>query len=443
MNVFLGQEEDLEKKTLWDEEKRVLPATLIKITSDKFEEMEYWYPKIDENIANLSLNEALEIADEKISYVYDKLFSREEKVWADLTGGFDTRVTVMYLAKLDIPFTAYCVGPSWHPDVKISEEISKSMGWEYINMPLPENWDQEQLSWFRKATMFGDGNLNVVESASSLRIQYGNSLFHNVHVAGGGVEQWRYHVFGSKTIIPTKNTQIDYEDIINSRILYNIPLDVLRSNRSLEVKNEIKDYLVQHQEGYLDWGVLARTDLLFMKYRHPIHSGAYLSSQSSFGRTFLPFCFKELQNYCLSIRHSWRLKYHYTFIRNLIEKNSPALAKTRTVVGGPVGPIRLSNSHKFLPLGKYLMDHFLHKSKINLISDQSNHTPIPSGKKWLEWAISEDLLNPSKMFSGELYNSFNLSEIISQERIGSIQSGEFLQKVLTVEMALRETNTGV
>ncbi len=89
------------------------------------------------------------------------------------------------------------------------------------------------------------------------------------------------------------------------------------------------------------------------------------------------------------------------------------------------------------------MDHFLHKSKINLISDQSNHTPIPSGKKWLEWAISEDLLNPSKMFSGELYNSFNLSEIISQERIGSIQSGEFLQKVLTVEMALRETNTGV
>jgi hypothetical protein len=357
----------------------------------------------------------------------------------------------MYLSKFGIPFTAHCLGPSWHPDVKISEETANSMGWEYIHMPLLEEWDQGQVSWVRKATMFGDGNLNIVQLASSLRIQHNNSFVYNIHVAGVGVEQWRHHIFRSKTIIPPKNLQIAYQDIINSKILFGIPLDVMRLDHDPEVRDKIEDYLVRLQQGFLDWDALSRIDLLFMKYRHPIHSGAYLSSQISFGRTFIPFCFKEMQNYSLSLRHSWRLKYHYAFIRNLIEKNSPALAKTRTVIGGPVGPIRLSNSHKFLPLGKYLMGHFLQRTKRNLtkkmkglslISDQSNHKLIPREKKWLEWAVSEDLLNPSKMLSGELYNLSKLSEIISQERTGSIGSEEFLQKVLTVEMALCESNTG-
>ena len=451
IECFLRAGRGLGEKTLWEEVKRVLPATLIKITPEKFEEIEYWFPKIDENIAKLPMKEALEIADEKISVVYDKLFSREGKVWADLTGGFDSRVTTMYLSKFGIPFTAHCLGPSWHPDVKISEETAKSMGWEYIHRPLPKKWDQEQVSWVRKATMFGDGNLNIVDSAGSLNIQYENSLIHDVHISGAGVDEWRLHWFAPKVIIPTKNTQLDYEEILNSQIFY-IPVAAMRSNRSLEVKNEIKDYLVQLQQDYLDWGVLARADLIFMKHQNPVHAGSYLSSQSSFGRTFLPFCFKDLKNFGLSLKNSWRLNYHYSLIRNLIQKNSPALAKTRTVIGGPVGPMRLSNSYKFLPLGKYLLDHFLHKSKIsmtgkmkklNLISDQSDNGLIPREKKWLEWAVSEDLLNPSKMLSGELYNLSNLSEIISQERTGSIRSEEFLQKVLTVEMALRESNTGL
>ena len=96
------------------------------------------------------------------------------------------------------------------------------------------------------------------------------------------------------------------------------------------------------------------------------------------------------------------------------------------------------------------MDHFLQKSKKNLLRRMnkanprkygSNRSSISRKKKWLEWAVSDDLLNPSKMFSGELYNSTNLSEIISHERLGSINAEEFLQRVVTIEMALRQTNT--
>ena len=232
------------EKTLWQGVKRVRPSTLIKITPEKFEEFEYWKPRIDSNIASLSLNGALEMADEKIKNLYKKIFTREENIWADLTGGFDTRVTTMYLAKMGFPFTAYCFGQIWHPDVMISKEIFQKLGWQYLNISLPDNWEHEQISLLGKAIRYGDGQLNVIQLASTLRILNHNSLIDNVHVAGGGVDEWRFHVFGSKIFIPTKNTQINYEDIINSRIVYNIPMSVMRSNRSLEVSKEIMDHLI-------------------------------------------------------------------------------------------------------------------------------------------------------------------------------------------------------
>ena len=52
--------------TFWQNVKRVLPATIIKITPSKFEKLEYWRFNIDDNITHLSLNEALELADDKI-----------------------------------------------------------------------------------------------------------------------------------------------------------------------------------------------------------------------------------------------------------------------------------------------------------------------------------------------------------------------------------------
>lgn len=47
------------------------------------------------------------------------------------------------------------------------------------------------------------------------------------------------------------------------------------------------------------------------------------------------------------------------------------------------------------------------------------------------------------MNSELFYNQANLSNLILQEIEGSINSGEFLDRVLTVEMALRATGAEV
>ena len=49
---------------------------------------------------------------------------------------------------------------------------------------------------------------------------------------------------------------------------------------------------------------ITQIDIAFLRYRHPIHSGAYLSSQSAVIRSIIPFCFKELVNFGFSMNSS-------------------------------------------------------------------------------------------------------------------------------------------
>lgn len=452
IECFLRTGRPFGEKTLWQDVHRLLPAMLIKITPDKFQEFEYWVPKIDPDVAHLPLDEAVKLAGEKVCQVYERVFSREKKVWADLTGGFDTRVTTMFLAKMGIPFTAYCFGPSDHSDVEISRIVCKEMGWDYQNIQLPHQWSQVQIPWFEKALYRGDGLLNVVQLAEVLRISEERSLILPVHVTGGGVDEWRYHIFGSNILFYTKKTKVDYENILTSRILYPIPMNVMRNDRSVDVRNALAKHLIRIEAGFKDKDILSRTDLMFLRHRHPLHAGAYLSAESSFERTLLPFCLKELENFGLSLRHSWRRIYQYTFVRNLLEKGCFPLSNIRTVSGGPTLPIRVTNAYKFLPLGKHLIDHFTQKTVRKMFGRSLSifrTSPAPERKppavrvEWLRWAISNKYLKPANMYSELFYNQANLSSLILQEIEGSINSGEFLDRVLTVEMALCATGAEV
>ena len=71
----------------------------------------------------------------------------------------------MYLAKMGIPFTAYCVGQAGHPDVKISKIIAKKWAGITDTYSYQIIWDHDQINWIEQAVQRGDGQLNVVQLA--------------------------------------------------------------------------------------------------------------------------------------------------------------------------------------------------------------------------------------------------------------------------------------
>ena len=90
LECFLRTGKQHGEKTLWQDVKQLLPATAVKISEGQIQTEEYWAPVIDEKLAHLPLGETLEQAEEVITRTFEKALRREGKVWADLTGGFDT-----------------------------------------------------------------------------------------------------------------------------------------------------------------------------------------------------------------------------------------------------------------------------------------------------------------------------------------------------------------
>lgn len=452
IECFLRTEHPHGEKTLWQDVKRVRPATLLKLTTNNFEESEYWTPILDESIARLPLEDALELAEEKISHTFLLALPREGKVWADLTGGFDTRVVTMFMAKIGIPFTAYCVGPEDHPDVQVSRQICKEMGWEYQEMPLPKYWGLSEHYWFETALHKSDAHINAFQVAGVLRGHHERSLAFPVHTSGSGADEWRYHIYGAKILFHTSRSKVNYDEILDSRILSQIPLNIMRQDRTADVRSELQQHFRMLESKYAEYNVLTRTDIIFLRHRHPIHGGAYLSAEVGSMRGIMPFCFKELENFGFSLNDLWRIRYHASFVRNLLEKGEPRLASIITAKGEPAKPIRIINIFQFMPLWKILTKKCVDKVSRKLINRLL--TPQPeqyNGKlpltamraSWLRWALSEGLLETSKMNSRKLYNEQELKKLIYQNLSGSVQYSNFLDHVITLEMAMRTVGTGV
>ncbi|MHB8135344.1 MAG: asparagine synthetase B family protein [Anaerolineaceae bacterium] len=441
-------------KTLWQNVKRILPATIIKITIDKFVEQEYWKLSVDEKITRLPLNEALVLADEKICHTFYQALHREGRLWADLTGGYDSRMTTLYLDKLDIPFTAYCVGPDGHPDVEVSKMVSQEMGWDYLHMPLPDNWAEEQVFWCNSALGKGDGLLNVFDLAQTLKIGRERSQMHFASITGIGSDEWRVHQFGTNILLASAISKVDYDFILDSDDvnMARIPISAMSKDHSAMIREMLKENLAASLASYSSYNKVSQTDIAWHRYRHPIHVGAYTSANSGIIRSITPFCFKELVLFGLSINHQWRIKYDMRFMRSLMERENYRLANFPTEDGTPAVPIRFDTIRKFTPKIIHLADRLLQKTSKRIIGKslslkmQDYHPAYPL-HGWLaarlRWAVSQNLFNPKQMLTAELYDQHGLAELVTDGLSGKYQHHEFLEWVITVEMALRATGASV
>jgi len=440
-------------KTLWQDVKRLPPATILKITPNRVETFEYWALTIDQTIAHLSLDEALDYAVDMMSRIFRRFLQREGQVWADLTGGFDTRTTTMFMAREGIPFTAYCVGPVNHPDVKISRQICQEMEWDYRHMPMPDNWEHEQCDWLKVAVYKGDARLNMLQLAYVLQGQQERAMTHKAHVLGVGVDEWREHVYLRTAVTSIGRSGVNYDDLVGNRMFTPIPfrLFTLSQDRTQDVREELKMYFAKLASRCAGWSNLAKMDLIYLRHRHPTHRGAYMSATAGIMRSLMPFCFKEPETFGLSLNYTWRLNYHYHFVRALLERENPRLARIKTTKGGPTIPMRLTNIYQFWPLYQQIIGRKAKEALCKLFGKPITiwphayaEYPLSSWRKgWISYARSNGLLTPSEMRAGALYNADAFQTLVSQAEAKNFQYEELLGRVATVEMALRTVGTSI
>ncbi|MDD5369344.1 MAG: asparagine synthase-related protein [Anaerolineaceae bacterium] len=437
-------------KTLWQDVKRLLGGMELTATDECFQKTEYWSPKFDKAIAQMPLNEAVDLSVDLLKDAFSRTLTREGKTWVDLTGGFDSRLAAMIVAKINTPFCAYCMGPQDHPDVHISRKVSEEMKWEYVHTELPEQWGADQYSWFDTAFGCGDGRISVLRLAVALRGFTERNATIKTNVMGVGGENFRGYRWQVEGVNIGRTSTVNYGAWLDN-IFPSIPLSVMKFDRTKEVRQELRDFITELCVNYSALANTVQIDL-FENGRDSGLGGAYLSAVSGIERSLAPFFFKTLVNFGFSLNYHWKLPKHHLFIRTLLERESNILANVATTTGGPATPIRLSNLHLFWPLWKNIANRvgaissrkFLRKTI--QIWPEPLHTeyPLPAWRNaFYLYAQTSDLLTYENMCSRGLYKGREFNAYIQQAEFGPSHNSEFVDHVISVEMAMRAVGSHI
>lgn len=431
--------------TLWDGVKRMQAARIYRFSEKGVEASVYWDLRIDERVTELSLSDSIGSSLELLDRIFKRNLAGEKKVWADLTGGFDTRFMTMLLDRSGIPFKADCVGPPGFPDVKIAWKIAEKMGWEFEHFDLPSNWFQDGGRYFKEALGRGDAHINIFLLAKTLWVYRKAQEQHRALVNGFGGELWRGPIWW-----PERNNLGQSPSVHYDRQLWSLmhPVDdrvFLRRSDDL-VSEEIVQQLREVGERNPDWLNSAKLDRIWT-YRETGHVGAWVSAASGILRS-IPILFsKDIVNHVVSLNPEWKKKKR--MMRLMLAALSPALAGIE-VEGGrsaePPGfghPVRWMQSQvRFTKKALNKLSEIFVGRSLRPPDAPLKHLAATMNKGIERYVEEEKLLDPSYMRSGYLYKAEHLHSLFLQAGSKGFSQFEFLGRILTVEMAQRAVGSG-
>lgn len=438
-------------QTLWQHVKRLLGGTILHATRGRIEQTRYWAPTFDLSTASLSFGDALDQSVDLLTQTVSRTLQREGKTWVDLTGGFDSRLVAMLVAKNNMPFSAYCMGPEDHPDVQLSRKIGEAMRWDYVHTQLPEQWEPDQYAWFSAALGGGDGRVSVLRLAVTLRGFKERNATIKTNVMGVGGENWRGYSWQIEKGNIGRTSALNYTGLLDYVFSPGFPLPVMRYDRTPEVRQALADDIHHLCADYSDLPNTVQIDR-FQISRDACHGGAYLSAVTSIERSLAPLCFKAPVNFAISLNYHWKYPRQHSFVRALMERENKPLANLATTTGGPAIPLRITNVHRFWPLWKELTNRAVAIGSRKILGKtvqiwpepHASGYPLPSWRQAFHtYARSEGMLSYNTMASRGLYKRDEFGAHVEQAAMGQPPSSEFLDRVISVEMAMRAAGSRI
>jgi len=444
MYLFLTTGNVYGRSTLWQEVNRLPAGTVLELTPTGSSESVYWSPVVKDEINRLSMTKTVDHAIDLLSHSIMNCVNREEMTWADLTGGFDSRLVTALLHNCGIPFQATCEGPTTSPDVRISSQIARELGWAYQHNKLPDDWGRERYERLPQALGKGDGHYDVFKLSGVIWDQNQRARELSTSFCGLGGELWRGFFWKQELLNVGRSPTIDYDRLVDFRILHPIDSSVFNdTNRIKWIREELKLLLKSVGDRYGDSPNTLKLDCIYA-FKNTGHTGAHISSVIGKQRVVVPLFLKNTMTFAISAHFRWRN--HSRLVRQIIEKVNPRLANFETTSGGPATPIRASNFIRFVPYWSAIGTQLLRKVSRSVFGP--NIWPVARSKfsdyplqQWrqntLNYLEGDCILDYTQMRSGRLYNPQRLMAFFEDARSEQFGQEAFLSRILTIELAMR------
>ncbi|HEX4564145.1 MAG TPA: hypothetical protein VH115_06775, partial [Solirubrobacteraceae bacterium] len=347
VNVFLRAGFHFGTRTNWEEIERLDPATRFTFTPQGARRETYWAPRIDERVRTLGLDEAVEHCLSVASDAYRKFYAEPERgAWADLTGGWDSRLMTTLLARAGVNFCTSTTGDERSPDVRVGARVANAAGWDWKRLDIPADWARIMPGLVALALAWGDCHLDALQLAEVLWGHLEKARQHQQLFIGGGGEHFRDRAWQQEFFDGGRTRRVNFGNYVDMRLLKPLDTSVFVRDPTAEVRDDLGARMRARAEPYSQYLNSTQLDVMHA-YKNTGHFGAYLSAGAGAIPAELPFYLRPVFTAAFSTSH--RHRGSHRLMRCMIQALDPRIAAVPTEAGGPATPIGIRNSYRFLP----------------------------------------------------------------------------------------------
>ena len=428
-------------RTHWLGVERLDPGHRVLLEPARVRVERYWQPEPDEAVTRLELHDAARFCTEVCVDTFSKLYRREEAVWADLTGGYDSRLLTLALSRAAVRFRANTVGADWTEDVRIARDVAEAAGLPWTTFPPPTDPNGDFTERFRRALAAGHGHLDAIELARVLATHEAKRLDLPRLLTGGGGEHFQYYAWQTEFTRAGRSAQVNLDNWVRMRLLGSFDTSIFARYPASEVERDLRDRCVAWIAPYRNEVNTRQLDLLYA-YKMMGHFGAFTGAASSVLPTELPFYMRPVFLAAFSTNH--RHRNGHRLMQRMIEQLDPRAAAVRTTRGGPAQPMRMTNLHRFWPYYARLASKALEKATGLRIYRPRAEQRVAASPELRLAALQAVLGDDARsMRSRALFRPAQLDLLLAEAARPDFERSQLFGRIVTVEAALRTVDAEV
>lgn len=441
LNLFLLTGLQSGPATYWQGIERLKPGEFLTFGRQGVQRAIYWRPSVRPEVAAMSLPQAVDRTVEVARATFESHLGSGDGIWADLTGGFDSRLLCMLADHAGTRFKTNTFGPPDSPDVVLGQRVARTAGWPWTRFERPAGWADMLAGRLAHATAWGDGVAGVLNLARVLHVHEqqvpgGQRLLH-----GGGADHLKGYPWRHEPLAAGRSPHVKLDRWISLRVITAVPAGLLASDPRPAARAELRARLASFIEPYAGQPNTVQLHML-QDLKATGRYGAFRSAALASLESELPMHFKDVHETVFSVSHHHRS--NGKLARHVMQRVSPELARMATTQGGPAEPFRWSAAHRFAPFYAIRAQNL-----VNKVGRQA------LGRAPLARAAAPDLqaararakvldvmgegapLSSGGMYTAHLYSPAGLQALLSGARLPGFSDGEMLDRVLTLELAVR------
>ena len=429
--------------TNWEGVTRLDPGAFVSFRREKKEAGYYWRPAIDQDVARLGFDDAVEHTTNVALETCRTWLGDSPGTWVDLTGGFDSRLLNLLLDRLGIPFESDTRGDYSGDERGIAGRIARLKGWDWLDLTPPADWAETLPGMLPMTVAWSDGHLDPFELGWVLWAHSQMSERHPSVLYGGGGEHLRGYTWRQEFPRAGKTSKVNFDRWVDLRLLHPLNLTVFASDPTPEVRADMLGRMKTWVEPYASELNTTQCDVMFV-YKMTGHFGIYRSADAAFIQAQVPLYAKEMYTTAISV--DYRHRRNHRLVRHMVSGLDRQVAAIETDSGGPAEPWRVTNLHRFMPYYTQLGRKAVNKVGQKFLGRRLVRPP-ETGNWWCPPAARRAIVDSFEGNGPLSYDTMRSAPLFDQTALGALldgarADGEFadtglLGRIVAVELGLR------